>query len=698
MNTYIQLYRSGRYLLSCIICSLCTTIIMAQTTAPSSQNRSGSDVSRIQTEDEIFRLRTVPIPQGLALEVGGMTFLPNDALAVATRRGEIWTISNPYMKDGLPPKYKLFAQGMHEVLGLNFIKGDIYVAQRSELTRLRDLNGDGEADEYETIYTWPLSGNYHEYSYGPMLDKDGNMILALNLGWTGKEVSLSKWHGWFLKLTPDGKMEPFATGFRSPAGMALNNEGDIFYVENQGGWVGSGFLAHVEKGDFLGHPEGLKWADQPGSPVKLRLSDIPNTGEPKFEVAKRLPGLKTPAVWMPHTILGISTSGILNYGSEGKMGPFEGQMFVGDQGQSKIMRIALEKVKGVYQGVVFPFREGFSSGIIRMNWGSDGSMFVGMTSRGWGSTGTQLYGLQRLEWSGVTPFEIKTIKAQPDGFELEFTAPVNESTARKAASYSMRSFTYKYHSTYGSPAINATNRQIKAIVVSPDRIKVRLVVDSLKEGYIHEIRAEGVQSADKLLLMHNFGYYTLNRIPDGEKFVITNENRAISIADHDMSMMGMTGAQNQTAVSAATTPKAAASANKHVTKQPADWVNGPERTLILGTRPGLLKFDVETITLKAGSKIKLTFTNNDDMQHNFVLTAPNAATQVGEMAIKLGIDGERLNYIPATPQVLVYTLLLQPGKSDVIYFTAPDKPGEYQYVCSYPGHYIIMRGVIKVEK
>lgn len=698
MNTYIQLYRSGRYLLSCIICGLCTTIIMAQTTAPSSQNRSGSDVSRIQTEDEIFRLSTVPIPQGIALEVGGMTFLPNDALAVATRRGEIWTISNPYMKDGLPPKYKLFAQGMHEVLGLNFIKGDIYVAQRSELTRLRDLNGDGEADEYETIYTWPLSGNYHEYSYGPMLDKDGNMILALNLGWTGKEVSLSKWHGWFLKLTPDGKMEPFATGFRSPAGMALNNEGDIFYVENQGGWVGSGFLAHVEKGDFLGHPEGLKWADQPGSPVKLRLSDIPNTGEPKFDVAKRLPRLKTPAVWMPHTILGISTSGILNYGSEGKMGPFEGQMFVGDQGQSKIMRIALEKVKGVYQGVVFPFREGFSSGILRMNWGSDGSMFVGMTSRGWGSTGTQLYGLQRLEWSGVTPFEIKTIKAQPDGFELEFTAPVNESTARKAASYSMRSFTYKYHSTYGSPAINATNRQIKAIVVSPDRIKVRLVIDSLKEGYIHEIRAEGVQSADKLLLMHNFGYYTLNRIPDGEKLVITNENRAISIADHDMSMMGMTGAQNQTAESAATTPKAAASVNKHVTKQPADWVNGPERTLILGTRPGLLKFDVETITLKAGSKIKLTFTNNDDMQHNFVLTAPNAATQVGEMAIKLGIDGERLNYIPTTPQVLAYTLLLQPGKSDAIYFTAPDKPGEYQYVCSYPGHYIIMRGIIKVEK
>src|SRR5215217_8644775 len=106
-----------------------------------------ADTSRIQREDEIYRLRDVPIPQGLLLEVGGMTFLPNDALAVATRRGEIWVINNPYMKNGRLPTYKLFAQGMHEVLGLNYINGDVYCVQRSELTRLRDLDGDGEADE-----------------------------------------------------------------------------------------------------------------------------------------------------------------------------------------------------------------------------------------------------------------------------------------------------------------------------------------------------------------------------------------------------------------------------------------------------------------------------------------------------------------------------------------------------------------------
>jgi plastocyanin len=252
----------------------------------------------------------------------------------------------------------------------------------------------------------------------------------------------------------------------------------------------------------------------------------------------------------------------------------------------------------------------------------------------------------------------------------------------------VRSFTYKYHSTYGSPAINASNRQIKAIVVSPDRMRVRLVVDSLKEGYIHEIKAEGVQSTDKLLVMHNVGYYTLNRIPDGEKVVITSANM-VTTADHNMAAMST--------AAGATTPLRAAASGKHVTTQPADWTTGADRTIVLGVRPGL-KYDVEAITVKAGSKIKLTFNNNDDMQHNVVITEPGMATLVGEMALKLGIDGERLNFVPTTPNVVVHTFLLQPGKSDSIYFLAPDKPGEYQYLCTYPGHFMVMRGTLKVEK
>ena len=652
------------------------------------------DTDRVQKEEDFYKIHTLPIPKHVELEVGGMAFLPDDGLAVSTRRGEVWKISNPYMKNGQAPGYHLFAQGLHEALGLNYINGELYTTQRSEITRLKDLDGDGEADEYKTVYTWPLSGNYHEYAYGPILDKDGNLVVTLNLAWTFKEESQSKWHGWMLKVTHDGKMKPFAAGFRSPAALALNKEGDIFYAENQGGWVGSGGITHVEEGDFVGNPEGLIWSGLPGSPVKLKPGDIPDTGEPKFEVAKRVPGLKNTSVWFPQSILGISTSGILSYEEKGKMGPFEGQLFVGDQGQSKIMRVFLEKVKGVYQGAAFPFGEGFCSGILRLNWGSDGSMFVGMTSRGWGSTGPELFGLQRLEWNGKMPFEIKTMKAMPDGFELEFTQPVDLKTAKDVTSYQLTRFTYMYSHHYGSPVINQGNCPIRAIEVSADRQRVRLVADSLKQGYIHEIKAAALRSADNFLLLHNFGYYTLNNIPDGPKLAITAENRVqkMDIAHHHMSGIGKPNPT--TPAKTLAKPKPAASL-KHVTKQPADWVKGPDQTIVLTPVPNL-KFNTTAITAKAGAKIKLTFKNTDDMLHNVVITTPGAGDEVGVMALNMGLDGERLGFTPNSQKVLFHTLLLQPGKSETIYFTAPEKPGEYPYVCTYPGHYLAMRGVLKV--
>jgi uncharacterized cupredoxin-like copper-binding protein/glucose/arabinose dehydrogenase len=649
--------------------------------------------TKVQKEEDFYKIYTLPIPKDIALEVGGMTFTPNDELVVCTRHGEVWSISNPYMINGTAPRYRLIARGLHEPLGINYIYGDLYVVQRSELTRLRDLNTDrdGEMEEYETIYSFPQAGNYHEFSYGPVLDRDSNMIVALNLGYTDSAVSLSKWHGWMLKITPEGKMTPFATGMRSPAAFALNSAGDIFYSENQGEWVGSGSITEVEKGDFMGHPQGLKWADFPGSPVKARYGQIPNTGEPKYEVAKRVPGLKTPSVWFPQTILGISTSGILNYNHAGKMGPFNDQLFVGDQGQSKIMRVALEKVKGVYQGVVFPFREGFNSGILRMNWGSDGSMFVGMTSRGWGSTGPQEFGLQRLEWNGKIPFEMKTIKAMPDGFELEFTQPVDEKSVKDVNGYRVTSFTYKYHNSYGSATIDQLRCNIKAIEVSDDKLRVRLVVDSLKEGYIHEIVAEGARSAEQYSLMHNVGYYTLNKIPDGNKLAITGKNKVKAIAAMNHQAMNMKAAKETS--TAKTSVKV--SQSKHQTMQPASWTNGPEKTILITPIPGL-KFSITNITVKAGTKVKLTFRNTDDMLHNFVVTLPESADFVGAAALKMGLNGEQNNYVPDMNHVLFHTLLLQPGKSDTIYFTAPDKPGDYQYVCTYPGHYLLMRGLFRV--
>lgn len=682
-TAYFSKFSSLKYIMFLSLC-------MALLSSMQAQNSTDTTV-HVQKEEDFYAIQTVPIPEGILLEVGGMTFLPDDALAVSTRRGDVWVITNPYMKNGKQPSYKLFAQGMHEVLGLNYIHGDIYAVQRSELTRLRDLDGDGEADEYKTVYSWPLAANYHEFSYGPVLDKDGNMIITLNLGWVRDHgESLSKWHGWMVKITPDGKLIPFAAGMRSPAAFAFNDKGDIFYAENQGDWVGSGSITHVAEGDFVGNPASLVWSHLPGSTVKLKKEDIPDTGEPKYDVAKRVPRLKPPSVWFPHTVLGVSTSGILNYDKQGEMGPFEGQLFVGDQGQSKIMRVYLEKIKGVYQGVVFPFREGFSSGILRLNWGSDGSMFVGMTSRGWGSTGRERYGLQRMVWNGNIAFEMKTVKAMPDGFEIEFTEPVDAASVKDGASWKLSSFTYKYHHNYGSPVINEGSCPVKAIEVSRDRLKVRLVVDSLRLGYIHEIKAEGVLSSRRNTLLHNFGYYTLNQLPDGDRITVTDENRVTIPAPQHVHLGKSDAAKPTTKLTKTVDPK-------HLTRQPEAWTKGADKTIIVGTLPGL-KFDTETITVKAGSKIKLLFNNNDDMLHNLVITKPGAADRVGEAAMSLGLNGEKLAFVPALSEVLFHTRLLGPSEKEAIYFTAPTQPGDYQYVCTYPGHYLVMRGLLKVTK
>jgi azurin/glucose/arabinose dehydrogenase len=658
----------------------------------------GVTQNRPMTEEDYYRIVTLPIPETVELEVGGLAVLPDGRLAASTRRGEVWMISNPYLKGSGQPTFKRFAHGLHEPLGLLYRPdGSFLLSQRGEITHLTDSDGDGVADIYESFYKWPLSGNYHEYSYGPIQAPNGDLLVTLNLGWIGHGASLVKWRGWLLKFDDKANMKPIATGLRSPAGYLALKNGDIFYTENQGDWVGSGRMTHLEPGDFAGNPEGLVWSQEPESPVKLKQKDIPDTGEPLYEVAKRVPGLKAPAVWFPHTLMGISTSDICEDLTKGAFGPFEGQLFVGDQGHSKVMRVALEKIKGRWQGICFPFREGFQSGILRMVWGLDGSIFVGQTSRGWSATGKDLFGIQRLVWTGKTPFEMKTVHSTPDGFEVEFTLPADKKTALDPSSYQFNSFTYKYHHTYGSPIINASERTIRHIALSENGLKARIVLDSLKLGYIHEIKAEGVRSTAGLPLLHNVGYYTLNEIAEGEKIPASMWTVAISKPVSETANSATTAHNGHTMPTSNTSAPKTGNSVKRTVDQPADWTNGPDQVITLGTKPGL-KFDVTQIQVKAGSRIKWVFNNNDDMLHNCVIVKPGTANPVGEAAIKLGLKGSEMQYVPKSANVLYHTNILQPETSESIYFIAPNEPGEYTFLCTFPGHHTLMQGKMKVAK
>lgn len=469
---------------------------------------------QLAAEARHYRLLTLPIPPDIVLEVGGLVFRPDGKLLCCTRRGDIWLISNHDSEDLSQVTYKKFAGGLHEPLGMYLDGKDLYVVQRPELTKIVDTDGDDVADQFTTVCDrWGVSGDYHEFAFGPARDKQGNFYVTLNVGFGGGHQAKAPWRGWCVKITPKGELIPFATGLRSPNGVTVSPDGDVFYCDNQGEWVATCKMNHLREGDYVGHPAGLRWSkDSPFAgklPAERHLSGMLYDGQAGKNGVSGMPPVSPPAIWFPYGRMGKSASEPIWDTTGGKFGPFAGQCFVGDQTQSNIARVYLEKVNGVYQGACFPFRNGFECGINRMCFGLDGSLYVGMTNRGWGSLGGKPYGLQRLVYTGVVPFEIKTMSLSREGFELTFTKSL--AVDGEKANFGMESHTYNYWSTYGSPEEDRRAEKISQVAIAPDRTKVALRVGNLKPGRVYELHVEGLKSADGDALLHSEAYYTMNQ-------------------------------------------------------------------------------------------------------------------------------------------------------------------------------------------
>lgn len=449
---------------------------------------------------------------GITLEVSGLEWIGPDRLGVVVRKGEVWFIDGVLGDDPAKMTYQLFASGLHEPLGL-LKDGDSYlVVQRSEMTRIRDTDGDGVADEYLTAARgWNVSGNYHGYAYGPERDGAGNLWLSLNVDMGPLADNAAAWRGWALTVGPDGKLIPQAAGMRSPCGLGANLDGDMFVSDQQGTWVPSTPIHHLRKGVFFTNPEGIASQDRPDSPLKLSAT-VPDR-VPYPEALKKLPEMAPPAVWLPYNKMGRSATDLQVIDQDGKFGPFDGQMLVGEFTNAGINRVFLEKVDGEYQGACFPFLSGLPSAVMRLAFAPDGSLFVGMTNRGWSSLGNRSYGLQRVRQVGDVAFAIREMRAKPDGFELVFTEPVDPKTAGDVKAYSMKSYTYLYSGAYGSDEIETKPHAIRSATVSEDGLSVRLRVDGLRPIFVHELRAEGLRSAKGAALHFPDAYYTLNRIP-----------------------------------------------------------------------------------------------------------------------------------------------------------------------------------------
>lgn len=468
-------------------------------------------------EEKHYKMTTIPLPADCVLEVGGLAFRPDGKLLACTRRGEVWLIDNPLAENPADVKMKRFATGLHEALGLYVETNNVvYVVQRPELTRLTDEDGDGTADKFQTVCDkWGVSGDYHEFAFGPARDKNGDFFITLNVGFGGGHQAKAPWRGWCVKVSPEGKMEPFAYGLRSPNGVNFSPEGDLFYCDNQGEWSVTNKMHHLKKGAFFGHQAGLRWVKE--SPFAGKVSDKVASGMRYDGVDKQgnqtdtFPQLSPPCVWFPYGRMGKSITEPVWDTTGGKFGPFAGQCFVGDQTNSVIMRVALEKVDGEFQGACFPFRGGFQCGVNRIAFAPDGSAFAGQTNRGWGSLGGKPFGLQRLAYTGVEPFEVHHINLTKDGFKFTFTKPLDKqlALASDVKPVSVSSFTYVYESRYGGPEIDQRAEKTGAAKLSADGKELFVPVANLRRGRVYDFRLD-VKSDKGDPLVHAEAYYTLN--------------------------------------------------------------------------------------------------------------------------------------------------------------------------------------------
>ncbi len=463
-----------------------------------------------EEEAKYYPIVNIPIPPEIPMRPGSFEILPDGRLAVGTRRGDIYFISGVF-ENPPAPKYHLFASGQDEIFGLAWKDGVMTVTQFSEVTKIYDTDGDEVADVYETLTNnWGYAEG-HEFAFGSKHDPEGNIWVALGL--SGSYKSNNLFRGWAVKVTPDGEMIPICSGLRSPGGVGPNAEGAMFCIESQGPWNGSCSLKHLKPGGFLGHPASYNW--YPFVPGMDAPAVEPNSPS-RFQVEKkRVKELVPPVIRFPYIKMGRSISGFRLNQTGGKFGPFEDQIFLGDYTLSLIMRATTEKINGVWQGACYPFREGLATGLMHVEFSPKGQLIAGgfTTNRQWPVRGTEPYAIQRIDWTGVVPFEIKEINITTDGFVIHFTKPIDTAQSTKTDLYKLETYTHNYAAGYGSPEVDHTTPKVIKAEPADDGLSVRIYLDGIVEGHIHDFDLTGIRSKEGAPLLHKKAYYTVNEIP-----------------------------------------------------------------------------------------------------------------------------------------------------------------------------------------
>ncbi len=585
---------------------------------------------------------TIPFenPYGTLFFITAHDFFSDATAAVATMTGEVWLVKG--IDEKLQKlRWKRFATGLHQPLGMKVVKDKLYVLGRDQITCLHDLNGDDEADFYECVTNaMQTSPGGHDFIVGLETDKEGRWYFA-----SGNQG--------VCRITGRDKLEVLGTGFRNPNGLGLSPDGRFITTSGQeGDWTPATSVFQVELDQNLGAHFGA--------------------GGPKDGKAPE-PVL----MYLPRGEDNSASSQVFVPDAAGTAAPHSWASLKGDNnfihlssGGGSAWLVMRQNVKGRWQAAAVKISGNFDSGpqCARFN-PNDGHLYVnGM--QGWGSYTPKDGSFQRVRFTGGDQPVPVGFEARDNGVIIRFNQPVKDADAETCFA---QCWNYKYGPQYGSPEYSVKH----ADTPGHDPLEVRSV-QKLDGGKTLFVEIPQIVPASQIHLHLSTGhdvFMTAHALPDPfTEFVgytkIAKTNHAAQI--------GLEA------------PKPA---------KPNPWAKGePGREIVIEAALGL-QFVQKQLSAKAGEKITIRFKNPDVVPHNWLLARPGSLQKLGEKVNLMITDPQGLakHYVPDSDDVIAYTDMTNPKAEFVIHLTAPKDKGDYPYLCTFPGHWMVMNGVLKVQ-
>jgi putative heme-binding domain-containing protein len=669
-------------------------------------------------------------PWRALLFVSAHDFLSDGTAVVATMQGDVWLVSGLAGSAAAPQAavWRRFASGLHHPLGLVVQQNEIYVQCRDQLLRLHDRNRDGEADFYECFsQAFETSPAGHDFICGLERDQDGRFYTA-----SGNQG--------LVQISPDGRRaQVVATGFRNPDGLGLLPDGTVTVPCSEGEWTPASMVCAVTAADRLSAEAGRP----PHFGYRGPIHDQPP---------------HPPLVYLPRG-LDNSSGGQIWIDSD-RFGPLSRQLIHTSFGAGSHFLLLQDSVDGQRQGAVVPLPGEFLSGVHRGRVGPhDGQLYLsGMA--GWGSY-TQADGcFQRVRYTG-DPFQCPIgFHVCENGVIVHFALPVDRELAEDPDSHFAQCWNYRYSSAYGSPELSPSHPGvvghdrllISSATVLPSGRSVFLEIPDLQPVSQLQLRLHvnhgeqesiDAHSSTSVLRGSNEPVSPGDPVSSTEPAGSADAHAANpsfaeqspppqTAGDHsnvDLSRADLAhaGPPSDEELAAGhdlfiTVHRLDEPFTEYPLYVPLEKVVGVHpllrdlagqqpprpnpfrepidnaRALVLETATNLA-FARQELRVVAGEPLQFTLKNPDVVPHNWALVGPGMLSAVGDLANRLIADPEAVTrqYIPDSAAVLAYTDVVPPGGEHTIFFRAPPKPGRYPYLCTFPGHWMVMNGTLIVE-